>query len=69
MNSTDLLARAQVFLASALELLDEANAPSDIGAHVDSAIQRLSEALQDAGQNGRFETAPGDLSRGRDAAH
>ena len=57
MESTDLLSRAQVFLTSALELLDEANAPSDIGAHVDRAIERLSEALQDAEQSGQYDTA------------
>jgi hypothetical protein len=69
MDSTNLLSRAQVFLASALELLDEANAPSDIGAHVDRAIERLSEALRDAEQNGQYESAQRNISRGRDATH
>jgi hypothetical protein len=69
MESTNLLSRARVLLASALELLDEANAPSDIGAHIDCAIERLSEALQEAEQNGRYETAPRNLSGGRDATN
>jgi hypothetical protein len=46
MDSTnDLLLRAQHFLTSALHLLDEANAPADIGAHVDLAVSRLSDEL------------------------
>jgi hypothetical protein len=69
MDSTNLLARAQGLLASALELLDQANAPSDIGAHVDCAIERLSEALRDAEQGGRYESASKNISRGRDATH
>jgi hypothetical protein len=37
--------RAMHFLKLALQLLDESDAPADIGAHVDAAITRLSEAL------------------------
>jgi len=33
------------FLTLALELLDESDAPADIGAHVDVAVGRLSEVL------------------------
>jgi len=44
------------FLTLALQLLDESNAPADIGAHVDAAITRLSEALGDPG------SAPDNLS-------
>lgn len=41
-----LLAEALGQLQKALELLDEADAPADIGAHVDLAICRLGERLQ-----------------------
>jgi hypothetical protein len=33
------------FLRLALNLLDQSDAPSDIGAHADAAISRLSEVL------------------------
>ncbi len=33
------------YLTLALELLDESDAPSDIGAHIDVAVDRLSEIL------------------------
>ena len=36
---------AMHFLTLALRLLDESDAPADIGAHVDVAISRLSEVL------------------------
>ena len=35
-------------MESALELLDEADAPGEIGAYLDMAIVRLKEALQEA---------------------
>ena len=41
-----LLAEAMIQLQKALELLDEADAPADIGAHVDLAICRLEERLK-----------------------
>ena len=33
------------YLTLALNLLDQSDAPADIGAHVDAAISRLSEVL------------------------
>jgi len=44
-TSDDPLLLAMEFLRSALELLDEAGAPSDIGAHVDTAIGRLADVI------------------------
>jgi hypothetical protein len=41
---------AMHFLTLALQLLDESDAPADIGAHVDLAISRLSEVLGQSGQ-------------------
>ena len=39
------LGRALALMIDALRLLDQAEAPADIGAHLDLAICRLSEAL------------------------
>ena len=39
------LAQALELMRSALELLDEANAPADLGAHLDLAICRLEEVI------------------------
>ena len=44
-SSDDPRVRAMHFLTLALELLDESDAPADIGAHVDVAVGRLSEVL------------------------
>ena len=44
-----LMAEAMVQLQKALQLLDESDAPADIGAHVDLAICRLGERLKDDG--------------------
>ena len=43
--STDPLSRALQLLQSALELLDQADAPADIGAHLDLTIVRVRELL------------------------
>jgi hypothetical protein len=45
----DLLTDALSLLQSALELLDEAAAPAQIGAHVDLAIHQLGSLLPDIG--------------------
>lgn len=47
---------AMHFLTLALRLLDESDAPADIGAHVDVAISRLSEVL------GQSDEASNDAS-------
>jgi hypothetical protein len=47
---------AMHFLTLALRLLDESDAPADIGAHVDVAISRLSEVL------GQSDRTPNDVS-------
>lgn len=39
------LESAKLHLATALELLDAAGAPADIGAHVDMALCRIGELL------------------------
>jgi hypothetical protein len=41
------LVAAQRHMAAALDLLDEVDAPSDIGAHLDLALQRLQDFLND----------------------
>ena len=41
----DPQSRAMHFLTLALQLLDESGTPADVGAHVDTAIARLSEVL------------------------
>ncbi len=41
------LIAAQRYMTAALELLDEVNAPSDIGAHLDLSLQRLKADLDD----------------------
>ena len=44
-GSTALLREALSLLSAALNLLDEADAPGDIGAHVDLAHERLRETI------------------------
>jgi hypothetical protein len=44
-TSDDPRLRARHLLTLALQLLDESDAPADVGAHVDVAIARLSEVL------------------------
>ena len=46
----DRLVEARDFLASALEVLDEVRAPSEIGAYVDLALRRLDQFLADSDQ-------------------
>ena len=40
-NLEDALARASDLVSEALAFLDEANAPADIGAHLDLALHRM----------------------------
>jgi len=42
----DLLADAQAHLTSALDLLDLAQAPAQIGAHVDLALNQLAAVIE-----------------------
>jgi hypothetical protein len=42
------LADAMMLMRQALQLLDETQAPGDIGAHLDLAIERLGRALPNA---------------------
>jgi hypothetical protein len=53
------LAEAMTLMQQALQLLDETDAPADIGAHLDLAIVRLGEAMGKA-SNGWTEL---ELSR------
>ena len=69
MDSDNLLSRAHGHLASALQLLDDAAAPSDIGAHVDLALGRLSQVLRAAGQTGSHDAELRKMSRGSDATN
>jgi len=38
------------FLTSALQLLDDSDTPADVGAHVHTAITRLSEVIDQSGE-------------------
>ena len=49
-SSDDPRSRALDLLTSALHILDESDAPADVGAHVAVAIARLSEALNQSDQ-------------------
>jgi hypothetical protein len=49
-SSDDPRSGAMHHLTLALQLLDESDAPADIGAHVDVAISRLSEVLGQSDQ-------------------
>jgi hypothetical protein len=42
------LQKALLYMEVALELLDKADAPTDIGAHLDLALCRLRETLSEA---------------------
>ena len=48
--SDDPFLVAMQLLQSALRMLDAAGAPADIGAHVDAAITRLGEVLDQSNQ-------------------
>ena len=48
-GETGLMEIALRRMREALELLDEAQAPADVGAHLDLAIVRLSEFLEPSG--------------------
>lgn len=56
-TSDDPRLRARHLLTLALQLLDESDAPADVGAHVDVAIARLSEVL------GQSDEAPQQASQ------
>jgi hypothetical protein len=56
-SSDDPRVRAMHFLTQALDLLDESDAPADIGAHVETAIGRLTEVL------GQSQEAPHQASQ------
>lgn len=43
------LARAKTMIVDAMQLLDEADAPADIAAHLDTALSRLDEVTDSAG--------------------
>ena len=49
-SSDDPRSRALNLLTLALQILDDSDLPADIGAHVDVAIARLSEALDQSDQ-------------------
>jgi hypothetical protein len=51
------------FLASALQLLDDSDAPADIGAQVQAAISRLSEVMGKAGRAAQHVSQTGDVPR------
>jgi len=46
LSMTESLKRARALMWSTLELLDDCDAPIDVGAHLDLAICRLDDALQ-----------------------
>ena len=64
--STDPLSKALQLLKSALELLYQAGAPADIGAHLDFTIVRVQEALNASAARGASWDLP---SSSRKATH
>lgn len=42
----ETIVQSRRLLASALQLLDEAGAPAEIGAHLDLALHRLDELIE-----------------------
>jgi hypothetical protein len=48
-TSGDSQARAMRYLSLALQLLDKSDTPADVGAHVDTAMVRLSEVMSQSG--------------------
>ena len=44
-----LLVRAKTMIVDAMQLLDEADAPADIAAHLDTAVSRLDETIYPGG--------------------
>lgn len=42
----ETIVQSRRLLASALQLLDEASAPAEIGAHLDLALHRLDELIE-----------------------
>lgn len=59
-TNQEKLEKALICMQSALQLLDDANAPDDIGAHLDMAACRLKDAL--SGVSG-VEVGPGVARR------
>ena len=51
-----LLSEARALLRTALDLIDRAGAPADIGAHLDLALHRLSQVLGDSGRQDKDAT-------------
>jgi hypothetical protein len=47
-DRSEAIGKALSYMEVALELLDEAEAPADIGAHLDLALCRLREVVGDA---------------------
>lgn len=52
-----LLSDARALLAAALDLIDRAEAPGDLGAHVDLALHRISQILGDSGGGDRVTSS------------
>jgi hypothetical protein len=57
------------FLTSALQLLDDSDAPADIGAHVQTAISRLSEVIGESDRAAQHIDQAPALPRGAGKAH
>jgi hypothetical protein len=54
-GSGSALVEALRMMTLALQILDEHEAPGDIGAHLDLAIQRLRETLVSGGAKGSLD--------------
>lgn len=57
-TKSESLERALLYMQCALQLLDDADAPAEIGAHLDLAICRLQLIAPDAAAGARSQTTP-----------
>lgn len=60
------LQKALLHMQAALQVLDDANAPADIGAHLDLALNRLQEHMLAVG--GGWNPVPPPAQQGSEAA-
>lgn len=65
----DPRSHAMHFLTSALQLLDDSDAPADIGAHVQTAISRLSEVIGESDRAALHSDQPAAVPRGIGKTH
>lgn len=62
-TNQEKLEKALICMESALQLLDEADAPADIGAHLDLAISRLKQVLPQSSASDHTNRMPALMRR------